>query len=70
MADLSKEIRDWKARVGLSYRQLAALLDVGPDTLHRWAHGRQQPSHPGMLKLAMQAIEEDASPTDPESTDE
>lgn len=41
---------------GLNYRALAAMLDVDPLTLSRWANGERPPNHPAMLKKALQFI--------------
>jgi len=41
---------------GLNYRTLAAMLDVDPLTLSRWANGERPPNHPAMLKKALQLI--------------
>lgn len=40
------------ANRGLSVPQLAQLLDVEPQTVHYWIHGRNDPHLPSALKLA------------------
>ncbi len=40
----------------MSQRDLAAELDVPPNTLARWERGEISIKHPRMLRLALQAV--------------
>ncbi len=50
------EIREARARLGLTQVQLADALGVSPNTLARWERGEIPPVHPTMLRLALERL--------------
>jgi transcriptional regulator with XRE-family HTH domain len=51
------ELRERRLRLGLSQSQLAARLDVTKETVSRWERGALNIAAPGMLALALRALE-------------
>ena len=51
------ELRERRLRLGLSQSQLAARLDVTKETVSRWERGALNIAAPGMLDLAVHALE-------------
>ena len=51
------EIRRRRLALGLSQDELGELLSVAQNTIARWERDELEPEHPGMLKLAFDALE-------------
>ena len=64
-----EELREWRARLGMSQEELARLLEVTRQSVYMWEKGDTRP--PGMLELALRWLEHEAgvdvSTTDAES---
>ena len=52
-----QELRRRREALGLSQAQLAALVGVHANTVARWERGEVRIPHPGMLDLALEALE-------------
>lgn len=52
-----EEFRQRRQGLGLSVRQLAALLKVAANTVYAWESGRQSISMPGAVELALRYLE-------------
>jgi transcriptional regulator with XRE-family HTH domain len=57
-----QELRRRRLGLGLSQRQLAARLDVSHETISRWERGALNIAAPGMLHLALAALEQATTP--------
>ena len=57
LADTCSAVRE---RLGYTLDQMAAALDVDRKTYSRWEQGHTEPAHPGMLRLALARLEEEA----------
>jgi transcriptional regulator with XRE-family HTH domain len=53
-----QELKDFRARLGLSQAQLASALGVAVMTVSRWERGEQRIEHPQMLQLALERLED------------
>lgn len=51
----------WRKHLGLSKRQLAEALGVHPVTISRWESGDRTIDTPGILALALEALERRAA---------
>jgi transcriptional regulator with XRE-family HTH domain len=51
------KLKAWRRKVGVTQRQLAALLDVPALTISAWETGRIEIKRPVMLALACRALE-------------
>ena len=57
----SAALKAWRRKVGLTQRQLAALLDVPALTISAWETGRIGIKRPMMLALACRTLEREVS---------
>jgi DNA-binding XRE family transcriptional regulator len=57
MATTPEKIRDARARLGMTQRELAEALDVSTTTVYRWEAGRQGREILRVVELALCALE-------------
>jgi DNA-binding transcriptional regulator YiaG len=57
---LSADLREWRARLGLSQPQAATRLGVPLGTYRGWEQEQSPPAHPRLVRLAMERVEETA----------
>ena len=54
--DIPALIEAVRQKIGLTQVELGAALDVSANTIARWERGERTVSHPGMLRLALEAL--------------
>lgn len=52
----AQDLREWRTSYQLTQEELAAMLDVQPNTLARWERGVKPIGNARMLGLSLQAI--------------
>lgn len=57
MTDWPTILRSTRDRLGLTQARLAELLSVTEQSVQNWEAGRSEPAHPGMVRLALDAIQ-------------
>lgn len=58
---ISTELRAARKRLGLTQGELAKRLGTNYVTIGRWERGVSPPAYPGMLRLALEALENHAA---------
>ena len=57
-----EELREWRARLGMSQEELARRLEVTRQSVYMWEKGDTRP--PGMLRLALLWLEHEQENTE------
>ncbi len=52
------DLRAWRIRLGMTQPELAAALSVGRNTVTRWERSLAPIGNPGMLRLALERLEQ------------